>query len=80
MIFSQHLQLIPNKIQEALSIDNNYKKMQLLQTSRLFIVGSGSSYSHGIFLRDCLQEIVTNQIQLLNPYTFVRYSKPNKND
>jgi glucosamine 6-phosphate synthetase-like amidotransferase/phosphosugar isomerase protein len=71
MIYSQHVTLIPSKLEETLSLANEYKKMNIPANGRVFIVGSGSSYSHSIFLRDLLETRITNQIRVLNPYTFV---------
>lgn len=80
MVFSEHLELVTSKMEETLSIKNSFKKLNLKPNSKIFIVGSGSSFSHGIFLKHLLESIFPNQIQVVNPYTFVKYKIINSQD
>lgn len=79
MKFSEHVKNIPEAIKNTFEYEHNFSLLKN-DTKRIFIVGSGSSYSQAIYLAELISKYLPFCAIYLNPYSFVRHSNFNKND
>lgn len=79
MKFSEHVKNITQAIKDTFEYDHNFLLLKN-DVKRIFIVGSGSSYSQAIYLSELINRYLPYSAIYLNPYSFVRHSNFTEHD
>lgn len=73
MKFSEHVEKIGEAVAKTFEYNHNFTPIDS-STKKIYIVGSGSSFSQSIYLARLLNEFTPFKAIVYNPYSFVTYS------
>ena len=79
MKFVEHVKLTPQAVIDTLNFKHSFKKIPD-RVRRLYIIGSGSSYSQALYLASLFNEHSRFKAICENPYSFVKYSNFDTDD
>ena len=73
MKFSEHVALVPTAVTDTLGKVQNF--LPLHRTGKIYVVGSGSSYSQAVYLCQLINDHLPQTAIYINPYSFVRHTR-----
>ena len=73
MKFSEHAALAPTAVIDTLGKVQNFLPLNL--TGKVYVVGSGSSYSQAVYLCQLINDHLPQAAACINPYSFVRHTR-----
>ncbi|MDQ3075794.1 MAG: SIS domain-containing protein [bacterium] len=79
MKFSEHVEKIGEAVQKTFEYDHDFAPIDS-SVNKIYIVGSGSSYSQALYLGRMLNEVTPFKAIPYNPYSFVKYSSISDQD
>jgi len=79
MTFKKHVNNTINAVIDTFLYSHDFKILPL-NTEKIFIIGSGSSYSQALYLGQLINNYLPFKVIVDNPYSFVRYSQVSKSD
>lgn len=79
MKFSEHVRRIPIAVRETFEKRQKFKPLGKMK-GRVYVVGSGSSYSQAIYFAQLLNNTTPYTAIYLNPYSFVRHTEVTSED
>ncbi len=79
MEFKKHAEKSINAVMDTFAHKHIFKPLPS-KTKKIFIIGSGSSYSQALYLGQLFNDYLPYPVIINNPYSFVAYNKVASND